>query len=140
MNLYDSVKALLPTTVTVAGVTVTPKVYDTRVHEKPSREYFVLNVRTPDVSERSEAASQLAHGIRVWVTSVTRGGGGTRAMTEAVESALDQAVITPDGWGPCRLLLDNTRGPDVDDAVIFTDNSVAIWALSEFVITASRTA
>lgn len=61
-------------------------------------------------------------------------------MAEAVEAALDQAVITPDGWGTCRLLLDNTRGPDKDDDVVFTDSSVAIWALSEFVITASRTA
>jgi hypothetical protein len=138
-SLYDSVKALLPTTVAVAGTTLSPKVYDTRVHEKPAREYFVLNVRVPDVTERSEAATRLAHGIRVWVTSVGRSGTVAREFASAVERSLDQAEITPDGWVPCRLLLDNTRGPDDDPDVVFTDGGVAIWALSEFVITASRT-
>ena len=139
-SLYDSVKALLPASVTLSGTTVSPKVYDTRVHEKPAREYFVLNVRVPDVSERSEAASTLAHEVRVWVTSVSRGGTITRLMAELVESALDQAVVSADGWGACRLLLDNSRGPDDDPDVIFTDGSVAVFALSEFTATASRAA
>lgn len=139
-SLYESVKALLPTSVTLAGKTVNPKVYDTRVHEKPAGEYFVLNVRVPDVSERSEAATRLAHGIRVWVTSVSRSGTITRLMSELVEAALDQEQIAPDGWGPCRLLLDNSRGPDDDPDVTFTDGTVAVWSLQELVITASRTA
>lgn len=139
-SLFDSVKALLPTSVTLAGTTVSPKVYDTRVHEKPGREYFVLNVRVPDVSERSEAATRLAHEVRVWVTSVSRTGTITRLMAELVESALDQAVVTADGWGACRLLLDNTRGPDDDPGVTFTDGTVAVWCLSEFLTSASRTA
>lgn len=139
-DLYASVKALLPTSVVVAGTTLSPKVYDTRVHEKPAREYFVLNVRVPDVSDRSEAATRLAHEVRVWVTSVGRSGTVAREFAAAVEQAMDQAEITPDGWGPCRLLLDSTRGPEDDPDVVFTDSSVAVWALSEFVITASRTA
>jgi len=139
-SLFDSVKALLPATATVAGTVLPLKVYDTRVHEKPAQDYFVLNVRTPDVTERSEAATRLAHGIRVWVTSVGRSGTTVRAFTDAVERAMDQAEITPDGWGPCRLLLDNVRGPDDDPDVVFTNGSVAVWSLSEFVITASRTA
>lgn len=139
VSLYDSVKALLPTSVPVLSSTVTPKVYDTRVNKQPDREYFVLNVRSPSVDERSDAATAQGHGVRVWVTSVARAGLTTRALAEAVELALDSAVIAPDGWVPCRLLLDNVRGPEDDPDVTFTDGTVAIWSLSEFVVTTSRT-
>lgn len=139
-SLFEAVKALLPSTVTISGTALTPDVFDTIVRKKPSREYWIVTVRLPRVSERSEGASVHAHGHRVRVTSVARTPLAVRGLADAVELALDQARVTAAGWGTGLLLAENATEPTDDPDVTFTDGTTAVFAVTEFVLTASRTA
>lgn len=141
-DLASGVRALMPATVTIAAQSVSPKTYDTSTGSTtpPGDYYFVLNVRLPWVLERSEGASPHGHEVRVRVTSVGRTAVAARDLASAVEAALDQVRPTAAGWVTGPLLLDNTRGPEEDPDVTFTGGSRAIFAVSEFVLTASRTA
>lgn len=139
-SLYEAVKALLPAAVTISGTTLTPKAYDTIVREKPSREYWIVTVRLPRVTGRSEGASVHAHDHRVRVTSVARTPLAVRGLADAAERALDQARVTADGWGTGLLLAANVTEPTDDPDVTFTDGTTAVFAVTEFVLTASRAA
>lgn len=139
-DLADAVKALLPSSVQVGSQTVETKTYDTSTGstKAPAATYYVLHVVLPRVLDRSEGASAHGHLTRVRVTSVGRTANAARDLASAAEVALDQVRPAAAGWLTGPLLLDNTRGPDEDPDVVFTNGSVAVWALSEFVITASR--
>lgn len=141
-DLAAAVKALLPATVVVGTGPVAVTTYDvsTGSTKAPANLYYVLHVVLPRVLDRSEGASPHGHLTRVRLTSVGRTAGVARDLASAAESALDQARPVADGWLTGPLLLENVRGPDEDPDVTFTDGARAIYAISEFVLTASRTA
>jgi hypothetical protein len=141
-DVAAAVKALLPTSVQVGTQTVTTTTYDTSTGstKAPASTYYVLHVVLPRVLDRSEGASAHGHLTRVRVTSVGRTSTAARELASAAEMALDQSRPAAAGWLTGPLLLDNTRGPDEDPDVTFTDGPRAIFAVSEFVLTASRTA
>lgn len=137
--LAAAVRALVPTTVSIAGTAVGVDVHDTVVPSAhPARLYFVVNVRLPLTSDRSEAVSEHAALTRVAVTIGARTGVAVRDMAAAALDALDQAVPVAAGWHVGRLLLVNTRGPDEDRDVTFTDGTRVVYGLLEFTLTASR--
>lgn len=141
-DLADAIKVLLPSSVQVGSQTVETKTFDTSTGstKAPASTYFVLHVVLPRVLDRSEGASVHGHLTRARVTSVGRTANAARDLASAAELALDQVRPVAAGWLTGPLLLDNTRGPDEDPDVTFTDGARAIYAVSEFVLTASRTA
>lgn len=141
-DLASGIRSLMPSSVVIATQTVSPKTYDTSTGSTvpPGDFYYVLNVRLPWVLERSEGATPQGHEVRVRVTSVGRTAIAARDLASAVEVALDQARPVAAGWVTGPLLLDNARGPEEDPDVTFTGGARAIFAVSEFVLTASRTA
>ncbi|GIG27186.1 hypothetical protein [Cellulomonas denverensis] len=141
-DVASAIQALMPASVQVGSQSVSPKTFDTSTGttDAPAEVYFVLHVRLPAVLERSEGATPHGHEVRVRVTSVGRTPGAARDLASAAESALDRARPVADGWLLGPLLLENVRGPDEDPDVTFTNGARAIYAVSEFVVTASRTA
>lgn len=141
-DLADAIKALVPTSVAIGSQTVAPQVFDvsTGSTTAPANLYYVVHVATPSVDDRSESASPIGHLTRVRVTSVGRTSNAARDLASAVESSLDQGRPVAAGWLCGPLLLRNTRGPDVDHDVTFTDGARAIYAVSEFELITSRTA
>lgn len=141
-DLAAAVKAMLPTSVVVGSGPVAVTTYDvsTGSTRAPANSYYVLHVVLPRVLGRSEGASPHGHLTRVRLTSVGRTANAARDLASAAEVALDQARPVADGWLTGPLRLDNVRGPDEDPDVTFTDGARAIFAVSEFVLTASRTA
>lgn len=141
-DIADGVRALVPTAVLVGTQSMSPKTYDTSTGTTtpPEDVYYVVNIRLPAVLDRSEGASPQGHEVRVRLTSVGRTAAAARDLASAAEAALDQARPVAAGWLTGPLLLDNTRGPDEDPDVTFTGGARAIFAVSEFVLTASRTA
>ena len=141
-DLADAIKALVPASVAIGTQTVAPQVFDvsTGTTDAPASIYYVLHVTIPSIDDRSEGATPHGHLSRVRLTAVGRTSNAARDLASAAESALDQARPVAAGWSCGLLLLRNTRGPDVDPDVTFTDGTRAIYAVSEFELTASRTA
>ncbi len=141
-DIAAAVRALMPATVLVGTTEVSPGLYDTSTGTTtaPADCYYVLNVRVPEVLVRSEGASVHAHEVLVRVTSVGRTPDAARDLASAVEAALDQVRPVADGWLLGLLLAINQTGPTEDVDVTFTNGSTAIYTVTEFTLTASRTA
>lgn len=141
-DLADAIKALVPTSVTIGSQTVAPEIFDvsTGSTKAPASIYYVLHVTIPGIDDRSEGATPHGHLTRVRLTSVARTAAAARDLASASEAALDQTRPVAAGWVCGPLLLRNTRGPDEDPDVTFTDDTRAIYAVSEFELTTSRTA
>lgn len=137
-DLAAAVRALVPTSVTIAAQTVTATVYDTEADKTPPNIYYVVNVRIPNPAQRSEAGHAASMLCRVLVTVGARTAVAVRDMASAVAGELDTVKPVAAGWETGPLLLRNTRGPDVDDDVTFTGGAQVVYGLLEFDLLASR--
>lgn len=137
--LAAAIKALVPTSVTVATTTLTVKVYDTSVTDPhPADLYSVVNVRVPNVNARSDASTPHSVLCRVVVTVGAKTPVAVRDMADAAVTALDCVRPAAAGWTVGPLLLRNTRGPEVDPDVTFSNGTQVTYGVLEFDLTASR--
>lgn len=137
--LAAAVKALVPTSPPIAGTPASVTVYDTAVTEaKPPNIYYVVNVRVPRVETRSESSRPVSVLCRVTVTIGARTAVAVRDMADAATAALESITPVADGWVTGPLQLRNTRGPDRDPDLTFTNAANVIYGLLEFDLLASR--
>lgn len=138
-DIAAAVKALVPTSVLIAGTTAAVKVYDTKVTDpKPAGIYLVSNVRVPNVAQRSEAARPVSVLCKVAITIGALTGTAVRDIATAVCDELEGVRPAAAGWETGPLQLRNTRGPDEDTDLTFTSGATVIFGLLEFDLTASR--
>lgn len=136
--LADAVKVLVPTSVTVAATPVTVKVYDTSVTDShPADLYFVANVRIPNVADRSDAATPQSMLCQIVLTVGAKTPVAVRDMASAAITAMEGARPTAAGWTTGTLLLRNTRGPEIDRDVTFSNGTQVTYGVLEFELTAS---
>jgi len=138
-DLAAAVRALVPTSVVIAGTTAPATVYDTELtDEHPPNIYFVAGVRVPNVDERSESGQPVSVLCKVVITIGARTAIAVRDMASAAITALDCARPVAAGWHTGPLQLRNTRGPDVDEDVTFTSGARVVYGLLELDLSASR--
>jgi hypothetical protein len=138
-DLAAAVKALVPSSVVVGGTTAAVDRYDTELGlDLPPNLYYVVNVRVPNVAERSESGQPVSVLCKVAITIGARTALAVRDLASAAILALDSARPTAAGWETGPLQLRNTRGPDRDQDVTFTNGAHVIYGLLEFDLAASR--